>query len=391
MPENHQVTRGCLARWRPARSFAAGLAVLLASAAGRAASRLELFPDSAEPAHYFRDTSGVSKPSLGLEETPIDAEAASDEPGAPDAAAPAAVKPPFWEIENAAVAAEAFRPIPPGGLPPRRLWDTKTTLSTAVVFASTTLYGSSGGWNTGYQDFHFHNEHFFGQNTYAGGADKVSHFVISATLSRELALLYDLYGHTREQSLALSFGVTAITGLAVEFWDGITDFGFSWEDLTMDVLGSATGVFLLRHGLNDIVGFRGGKVPTQVPLDGHTEAIGSGYSTEIYSGDFKLAGLARRMQFEPGLARFLLTSITYQTKGYGYQPPIPDRQRLVGIELGLNIPEILAASGVPSNVWWGSLLYKIFTFFRLPYTSFGWRYDFNHHKWHGPDTGDAYY
>ena len=396
MPQNLDVARGSRARCRRRRAFAAALSLLLASAAGRAADRPELFPASAEPAaaYYFREGEGTRELSLRIAESaavaaPAVAEPPSEEPDPPPA--PAAVKPPFWQLQSPAVAAESFRPIPPGGIPPRPLFDTKTTLSTTGVFLATSVYGSSGGWNTGYQAFHFHNENFFGRNTYAGGADKASHFVISVTLARELTLLYDLYGHTREQSMALGFGVSAISGLAVEFWDGITTYGFSWEDLSMDVLGSATGVFLTRHGLNDLIGLRGGKVRTVVPANGHTEAIGSGYSTEIYSGDFKIAGLARRMKFEPGLARFLQASITYQTKGYGYEPPIPDRQRLVGFEAGLNVPEILAAAGVPADQWWGSLMYKIFTFFRLPYTSFGWRYDFNHHKWHGPDTGDQYY
>jgi hypothetical protein len=37
------------------------------------------------------------------------------------------------------------------------------------------------------------------------------------------------------------------------------------------------------------------------------------------------------------------------------------------------------------------LLYKVFNFFRIPFTSFGWRYDLNANKWHGPDTGNKYY
>lgn len=97
------------------------------------------------------------------------------------------------------------------------------------------------------------------------------------------------------------------------------------------------------------------------------------------------------MQFNPGPARFLMTSVTYSTKGYGYVPPVPNRQRLIGFEIGLNVPEILTAVGVPQTTWWGIFLHKAFNFFRIPFTSFGFRYDLNSKTWHGPDTGNVFY
>jgi hypothetical protein len=360
------------------RAFVAGGALLCAASRLLAASEsFELFPPSVPSSEYFREDAGSRELSAGI------AEPAGDPP------APGAL--PYWERPSAAVDAEAFRPIPPGGKPPRDLFDKRTLLSSGAVHFLTAVYASTGAINYGSQAFHFYSEHWYGPNTYAGGADKTSHFIISASLARELALLYDGWGHTREQSIALAFGVTVLSGFLVEVGDGFSPYGFSWEDLTSDILGATTGLVLTKYGLNDLIGLRVGKVPTHVPAPEADEYLGSGYSTEIYSADLKISGLARRMRFDPGIARFLLTSVTYQTKGYGYVPPIPDRQRLVGFELGLNIPEILSAAGVPATTWWGSALYKIFTFFRVPYTSFGWRYDLNHKKWHGPDNGDKYY
>ena len=383
MPQNLDVTRG-RARGRPGRVLAAGLAALFAATAARAGERFELFPSPAER-RYLRDD--APKPELSLALDGLTTDVARDR----DAPADASAKPPFWEIHNPAVAAEAFPLIPPEGVPARPLLDRNTSLLTGGVLLLTTIYANSGAWTYGYQDFHFHSEHWFGPNTYGGGADKASHFIITASMAREIALLSDAWGHTREQSVALGLGVTALSGLLVEIGDGVSPYGFSWEDLTSDVLGAATGVFLTRHGLNDVFGLRVGKVPTSVPASEENAYLGSGYSTEIYSADFRVAGLARRWRFEPAVARFLMASVTYQTKGYGYVPPVADRQRLVGFEIGLNVPEILAAAGVPETKWWGSALYKIFSFFRVPYTSFGWRYDLNHHRWHGPDTGDKYY
>ena len=377
-------------RWRYGRAFAAGLAALCLAASASAADRLELFPASQAPERYFHEDAPPRELSLGL--VGPDAAAEPDVEALPEAPADGpAAKIPFWEMHDPAAAAEEFRPLPPPGTPERPFWDTKTTIATAAAVVGGNLYAFSGLWEFEDLDFHFKGDGWFGPNTYAGGADKVSHFTISATVSRELALLYDALGKTRTQSVAMAFGITAFTGFMVEIGDGLSPYGFSWQDLTVDVLGSGMGVFLTRHGLNDVFGVRVGKVPTDEPVSNQERYLGSHYGTEIYSGDFKLAGLARRWKIEPSVARFLLFSVTYQTKGYDYVPPLPDKQRLVGFELGLNIPEILAAAGVPETTWWGLSLYKIFNFIRIPFTSFGWRYDLNAKKWHGPDTGTKYY
>lgn len=377
---------------RRGRVAAAHLLFLSLASAAAGAERLELFPDSVPPSEYFRGDAAVTREltaGIARPDEPIAGIAELEEPE-PVTQIPARV--PFWEMHNPAVASEAMRPPPPPGTPPKDFWDTKTVLTTSGALVIGTFYAASGLWEFEHLDFHFKGDGWFGPNTYAGGADKVSHFTLSATISRELALLYDMYGKTQAQSIAMAFGITAFTGFMVEIGDGLSPYGFSWQDLTVDVLGSATGVFLTRHGLNDVFGLRAGKVPTHEPVsDEDQRYLGSHYGQEIYSGDFKIAGLARRWKFEPSVARFLMFSVTYQTKGYDFVPQLPDRQRLVGFELGLNFPEILAAVGVPETKWWGLMLYKVFNFFRIPFTSFGWRYDLNAKKWHGPDSGTIYY
>jgi len=75
------------------------------------------------------------------------------------------------------------------------------------------------------------------------------------------------------------------------------------------------------------------------------------YSNEIYTADLKIAGLLRRYGPDAGVgyylaqpARYLLLSLTYGTKGYPYSEP-DFRQRQIGIEVGLNLWEPLAALG----------------------------------------------
>src|SRR5262245_4741477 len=50
------------------------------------------------------------------------------------------------------------------------------------------------------QSYHFAHEGWFGQNTYAGGADKASHFVTYNLVSKEFANLYGVLGYSRGQS-----------------------------------------------------------------------------------------------------------------------------------------------------------------------------------------------
>jgi hypothetical protein len=77
-----------------------------------------------------------------------------------------------------------------------------------------------------------------------------------------------------------------------------------------------------------------------------------------------------------------MASLTYGSRGYRELPP-EERERNVGIELGLNIPEVLEAIGIPERGFWWPV-YAFFRFVRVPYTAIGFHYDLDHDRWHGP-------
>jgi hypothetical protein len=114
--------------------------------------------------------------------------------------------------------------------------------------------------------------------------------------------------------------------------------------------------------------------------------IGRDYSGEVYTADVKISGLARRLRFDPGPARFLLFSVTYGTNGYDTVAP-QLRQRLVGLEVGIHFSEILRSIGLPSEPVWGEVIYFFFDTIRIPFTAIGVRYDVNNHEWFGPTAG----
>jgi hypothetical protein len=78
--------------------------------------------------------------------------------------------------------------------------------------------------------------------------------------------------------------------------------------------------------------------------------------------------------------------MTYGSSGYRYAPP-ELRQRLIGLEVGLNFGEILRAIRLPEKTWWGEIIYLAFDSIRIPYTAVGLRYDLNGGAWHGPTAG----
>lgn len=263
-------------------------------------------------------------------------------------------------------------------------------------FATLVIMGTTIGYAWGnsqdeipfHGTFHFTAEGFFGKNTYAGGADKAAHLVDYTVAERALQMTYRRIGYTDTQSQWLGFATSLAAGLTTEIGDGTTIFGFSWEDFTMDFLGAFSAMTLSRTGWDDTFGFRYGSVDQDEtpPCCVDISNIGRDYSGEIYTADVKIAGLARRLKFNPGPARFLLLSLTYGSNGYNQASP-DLRQRLVGLEIGIHFSEILRSLGVSREPIWGELLYFFFDTIRLPYTAIGVRYDLNHHEWFAPTTG----
>ena len=176
-----------------------------------------------------------------------------------------------------------------------------------------------------------------------------------------------------------------------EIGDGTTKFGFSYEDFVMDVAGAGSAALVAHFRADDLVGFRGGPL---LPVSGsatccQVKGVGRDYSNEIYTADLKLGGLARRLGVPIGPLKYLMLSVTYGSKGY--PTGLPElRERQIGIEIGLNVQEILNDLGVSRGPWWGYALHLVFDNVRIPFTAVGMRYDLNHGRWRGPDNGNGF-
>jgi hypothetical protein len=343
---------------------------------------LPLFPPSATAGELLASSGELRADGLGLAELfPAPSLDAS-------AGAATFVPADLEEAAEASLAQEAEADAPQPSKKPRKL---RATLITVGVLAGNIASTLSGPINKGFVPFHTDTENWFGKNTYAGGADKASHFVLYNILSRELHIAYYRAGYGDPAAYWMAFATSVGAGMITEIGDSLGHGGGgSYEDVISDTLGAAGAIFVTKHGLDDVWGFRFGLVPNHVPEPCCPVTFpGKDYSEEIYTGDLKLAGLAKRTKTNIGLARFLLLSVTYSAKGYR-NSLVEFRQQQIGIEVGINFPQILTEIGVQDTTWWGRCLFLFFNAFRVPYTQIGMRYDFIHHEWHGPNIGDAY-
>ena len=322
-------------------------AALLASAAPLPAAELRLFSEAAPRPRYAVSPS-LDEDALCL----VDLEHSYPWSGAGSLDLGLAAQEPQDAPEPSAEAAAETAPPPP----PKKLFTTTTTLWTAAALLGGVGQAIGAPIHYGTNPWHFTDEKYFQYDTYAGGADKASHFIVSSGVSR---LLYDIYikdGHTVDQSFWLAFATTLTAGIFVETGDAVTVYGWSCTDLSADFLGATSGLLIHRFHLQDTLGLRLGPVKGDVPpwtSGSSQESLGASYNDEIYTVDFKLGGIVSRVHGNPGVARYFLVSFAYLTKGFGYQPPLPTRYQEAGIELGINFPAILDDLKVPKEKWWG--------------------------------------
>jgi hypothetical protein len=223
------------------------------------------------------------------------------------------------------------------------------------------------------ETFHVTREHFFSANTLDGGADKAAHFADYFVISKELSYIFGKLGYSENAALWMGLVTSMVGGALNEVGDGFSHPGFSYEDIVMDWLGAGYATLLRATRTDDLLGVR----------TSHLD----GYPHDVFSMDLKLSGLARRLNLNIGPLRYLFFSVTYGTKGYPDGSPA-ERQRQVGLEIGLNLEEILKDLGVTRDTWWGYVLHFAGDNVRWPFTTVGFRYDLNHGKWHGPNSGN---
>jgi hypothetical protein len=223
--------------------------------------------------------------------------------------------------------------------------------------------------------FRVHHEGWFGEDTVNGGADKASHLTDYYVVQSLFEDAFKMIGYSEKPAILMGLGLAITTGLANEVSDGFTRHGFAWEDLAMDSAGAVAASLVSLTRTRDLFSMRTSHLPS------------STYNDDVYSADFKFAGLGQRLGVNLGPLRWLLFSVTYGTKGYRENSGI-DKQRQLGFEIGLNLQQILFDLKVSRGTWWGYALHVVGDNVRFPFTAVGMRVDLNRGKWHGPNAGN---
>lgn len=205
-------------------------------------------------------------------------------------------------------------------------------------------YGSRHWWKDGFTgSFRTVDEGWFGQDTYAGGADKLGHAYFSYAGTRLLKHAFEWAGNDKDTSLILSAATVLGTLTAVETLDGFSEkWKFSKEDLIMNIVGTGLGLLFEKNKrLDDLIDFRLHYWPSSDARRLDQENPVSDFSGQTYLAVVKASGVPQLRSHS--VMRYLELAAGYGSRGYepNEGTPFPDRHRNLYFGISLNISEIL--------------------------------------------------
>jgi hypothetical protein len=196
---------------------------------------------------------------------------------------------------------------------------------------------------------HASREGWFGKDTKYGGADKLGHFYTTFALSHYFANLYDGFGFDKEKAIRQGAISSLIFNSVMEVGDSFSDYGFSYEDFTVNILGSYIGYYLLMHPeVNKKIDIRIEYNPS--------DKITSGDSYDILT-DYNGMKFLTAVKFD-GFERFQDTFMKYFEFHVGYYTR--DRERYPYAAIGINLSHLLK----PVN----RRVSRFFNYYQMPYS-----------------------
>lgn len=219
----------------------------------------------------------------------------------------------------------------------------RTRLLISSVLLGTALYGVTTWWDDSSSEFRVRHEDWFGAETPNGGADKLGHAYSFYVSTRLMKTGFEWAGHNRRQAAQLAGITSAALSVGVEVMDGFTEkYGFSTEDVIMNLSGIGAGVFLesnpswddlfdirLKYWLSD-------DARRLDEYDPFTD-----YSGQTYLLITKASGVSKLRQHN--ILRYLELALGYGTRGYqptdGTNTQLKERNFYYG--LSLNLSELL--------------------------------------------------
>ena len=231
----------------------------------------------------------------------------------------------------------------PGDPVPRGLWWKNAALIGGIGI-TVGVYGANNWWEDGFSgSFRTIDEGWFGQNTYAGGADKAGHAFFTYTGARLLTRGFEALGNEPGQALRLGVWTSLGVMAGVELVDGFSKkFRFSMEDAAANAAGAAFAVLEEKYPrLDALMDFRlfyrrsddARRVGDADPL--------ADYSGQTFLLAFKADGVPRFR--EVPVARYLELQVGYNTRGYEPNDGMKnDPHRRIHYGVGINLSRLLS-------------------------------------------------
>ncbi|MGH8809064.1 MAG: DUF2279 domain-containing protein [Noviherbaspirillum sp.] len=207
------------------------------------------------------------------------------------------------------------------------------------------VYGKTHWWQNGFDSgFHTASEGWFGQNTYAGGADKFGHLYMTYAVTRLFSRAYEWAGNTPDASLRMAAVMTLSAFTAVEILDGMTQkWRFSKEDAIMNAVGVGAALLLEKNpAIDRVLDLRLQYWPS--PENRHNFDPFGDYSGQTYLLVAKASGIPALREHH--WLRYLEFAVGYGSRGYGDPQSAvnSERSRNVYVGISLNLSEVLRDS-----------------------------------------------
>ena len=220
--------------------------------------------------------------------------------------------------------------------PQQRSFRTHVLMSSPIAAAA--IYGLGTWWTSEFTDtFRPTNAGWFGQDTYAGGADKLGHFYTGYVGTRLLTLGFRRWAGNGYNWSTKAGALTAFSTLAtIEVLDGFSkNYRFSPQDLVMDGGGVALGALAETYPhFDDLFAFRVQYWPSKYA---HFDPIDD-YSGQTYLLALKASGLPKLR--DTPVIRYLEFEVGYGTRDYE-SPDLSIHRRYVFVGISLNLTKLL--------------------------------------------------
>jgi hypothetical protein len=230
--------------------------------------------------------------------------------------------------------------------------------TTAVGVAGVTVWGVLN-WDYFTRAPKAQSEGWFGPETDEGGMDKLGHFYTTYVLAHGIACLYEHCDFERKE--AAFYG--SLTSFAImsymEFGDSFSNYGFSYEDMVFNTLGSLMGYLLYVHpelSAKIDVRWQFGFTPNKA--DFLTD-----YSNSKFLFALKLNGFEA---MQKRWLRHVELHVGYYTEGF--DEPAEENLRHPYVGVGFNFTDLFRRHGYGKSA-------TVLNYIQLPYTSVNYDFD----------------